>query len=161
MQPFIIRSVEKRDLNLLDSALRALSDELGDEHRASMEFLDQAGFGCTSAYYALIASNANETLCGAVVFSPVMSTTLGATGLYVSDLWVAQSVRGLGLGKQLLAHAADAAHIRWGANYLKLAVYDRSIQARRFYHQLGLIERQGESTLLLDGRKLDALKAKA
>ncbi|MFT6307142.1 MAG: hypothetical protein ACJA0Z_002310, partial [Halioglobus sp.] len=41
MQNILIRSVEKHDLRLLDKALRALSDELGDQHPASIEFLEQ------------------------------------------------------------------------------------------------------------------------
>ncbi|MFK8081692.1 MAG: GNAT family N-acetyltransferase [Granulosicoccus sp.] len=161
MQNFIIRAVEKCDLTLLDSALRALSLELGDEHPASMEFLEQAGFGPTPTYHALIALTTDDNLSGAVVFSPVMSTSLAATGLYVSDLWVSQTARAVGLGRQLLAQAADASHTRWGANYLKLAVYDSSRQARRFYDHLGLEERSGESTLFLNKPRFDALKARA
>ncbi|MFT6876198.1 MAG: ribosomal protein S18 acetylase RimI-like enzyme [Granulosicoccus sp.] len=158
MQQIIIRSVEKHDLSLLDSALRALSDELGDQHPACIDFLEQAGFGSTPAFYALIAVNATNTLCGAVVFSPVMSTTLGTTGVYVSDLWVAQMARSCGLGKRLLSHAADDSYARWGAKYLKLAVYDGSPRARQFYDRLGLIERQGEKTMFLDKLGVDALR---
>lgn len=160
MQHVVIRSVQQHDLDLLDRALRALSEELGDKHPSSIEFLEQAGFGSTPAYYALIAMNANDTLCGAVVFSPVMSTTQAATGFYVSDLWVAQSTRGCGLGKRLLVHAADVSHARWGASFLKLAVYDKSNDARRFYDQLGLTERAGETTLFLDSFGVDALRGK-
>ena len=158
MQHFVIRLVEKRDLPLLDSALRALSKELGDKHPASIEFLEQAGFGSTPAYYALIALTSTDTLCGAVVFSPVLSTTLATTGFYVSDLWVAQEARGDGLGRRLLAQAAEVSHAKWGANYLKLAVYDGSNHARRFYDRLGLTERPGETTLFLDKFGLDALR---
>lgn len=158
MQKIIIRSVEKHDLSLLDTALRALSDELGDHYPASLEFLEQAGFGPTPAFYALIALSTKDTLCGAVVFSPVMSTTLATTGLYVSDLWVAETTRGCGLGRRMLARAADVSHARWGANYLKLAVYDGSTNARRFYDQLGLTERDSETTLFLDKFGLDGLR---
>jgi ribosomal protein S18 acetylase RimI-like enzyme len=158
MQHFIVRCVEKHDLSLLDSALRALSDELGDQHPASIEFLEQAGFGSTPAFYALIALNAKDTLCGAVVFSPVMSTTLATTGFYVSDLWVAHEARGCGLGERLLRHAADDSYARWGAKYLKLAVYDDSPGARQFYNRLGLTERQGQTTMFLDELGVDGLR---
>jgi len=160
MQHFVIRIVERRDLSLLDTALRALSTDLGDKHPATIEFLEQAGFGPTPAYYALIAQHAADTVGGAVVFSPVISTTLATTGFYVSDLWVAPEARGCGLGKRLLARAAVVSNARWGAKYLKLAVYEGSTHARRFYDRLGLTERQGETTLFLDGKGFDALRGK-
>ncbi|MGK0228273.1 MAG: GNAT superfamily N-acetyltransferase [Gammaproteobacteria bacterium] len=155
MQNILIRSVEKHDLRLLDKALRALSDELGDQHPASIEFLEQSGFGSTPAFYALIAK---DTLCGAVVFSPVMSTTLATTGLYVSDLWVAHEARGCGLGKRLLRHATDVSYAKWGAKYLKLAVYDGLQRSHQFYNRLGLAERQGETTMVLDKLGVEALR---
>lgn len=161
MQDIVIRSVEKDDLDLLDTALRTLSEELGDKHPASIEFLEQAGFGPTPAYYALIALGPIDQLCGAITFSPVMSTTLANTGFYVSDLWVAQTARGCGLGKRLLARAADISYAKWGASYLKLAVYDGSTDARRFYDALGLAARTGETTLFLDKTGIDALRFQA
>lgn len=158
MQQFIIQPVRKQDVALLDQALRSLSEELGDTHPASIRFLEQAGFGRSPAYHALIALDTNGTLCGAVVFSPVVSTTFAATGLYVSDLWVARTARGCGLGKRLLAEASILSNARWGANYLKLAVYDASTDARRFYQRLGFTDRQGETTLLLDRNGIDKLR---
>ena len=158
MQDIVIRSVEKYDLGLLDTALRMLSKDLGDHHPASIEFLEQAGFGPIPSYYALIALNSTNNVCGAVVFSPVMSTTLAASGYYVSDLWVAESARGCGLGRRLLSRAAAFSYAKWGADYLKLAVYEGSTDARRFYDRLGLTVRSGETTLFLDKAGLVALR---
>jgi ribosomal protein S18 acetylase RimI-like enzyme len=161
MPQYAIRPVEKHDLPLLDIALRALSGDLGDTHPASVEFLEQAGFGSTPAYYALLALNDDDILSGAVVFSPLLSTTLGATGCFVSDLWVSDKTRGRGLGRRLLAEAVEFAQAHWGAGYLKLAVYDGSFDARQFYQKLGFVERGGETTLFLDKTGLDALKGTA
>ena len=160
MQQFTIRLVEKSDLPFLDIALRALSRELGDNHPASVRFLEQAGFGLTPAYYALIALNSAGAVQGAVVFSPVISTTQAATGLYVSDLWVASAARGHGLGRGLLAQAARFSHAQWGAAYLKLAVYDGSSDTRQFYERLGLSAKSGETIMILDKSGLETLKGK-
>ena len=157
----VIRPVAKCDLPLLDAALRALSKELGDVHPASIDFLEQAGFGPTPAYNALIAIRGDDTVCGAVVFSPVVSTTLAATGFYVSDLWVAETARGCGLGRRLLADAARLAEARWDANFLKLVVYHDSHDTRRFYDRLGLSARSGETTMFLDKSGLETLKGQA
>ncbi|MFK7859237.1 MAG: N-acetyltransferase family protein [Granulosicoccus sp.] len=158
MQDIIIRSVEKRDLTLLDEALRALSKELNDPYPSSIEFLEQAGFGQTPTYYALIALDTEGSLCGTVVFSPVMSVTLASSGLYVSDLWVANKARGCGVGRRLLAEAANVAYAKWGGNYIKLAVYDESTNSRRFYERLGLTERGGETIMFLDPSRVGALR---
>ncbi len=70
-------------------------------------------------------------MIGAATYSPVFSTKRAATGLFVSDLWVAAEARGLGLGRRLLATAHKLAAREWGAAYLKLAVYeDNSVGAR-------------------------------
>lgn len=159
MQNCIIRPVEKHDLPLLDMALRELSKDLGDTHQASIGFLEQAGFGPTPAYYAQLAVSATDTLSGAVVFSPLLSTSLGATGLYVSDLWIAPTARRCGLGRRLLAHVGEFAQARWGASFLKLAVYDASTDACQFYNRLGFVARSDETTLFLDEIGLDALKS--
>ena len=158
MPDHIIRLVEKNDLPLLDTALRALSKELGDQHPATVNFLEQAGFGPTPAFYALLAVDSSDTLVGAVVFSPAVSTTLAATGCFVSDLWVADTARGDGLGRSLLLQAAEVSQAKWGAGYLKLAVYDGSSDARAFYANLGFTARSGEIALLLDNTGLNALK---
>lgn len=157
MPEYIIRSVGRNDLSLLDTALRALSKELGDQHPATIPFLEQAGFGPTPAYYALLAVDGSDTLCGAVVFSPAVSTTLAATGCFISDLWVAHTARGDGLGRRLLLQAAEVSKAKWGADYLKLAVYDGSSEARAFYTKLGFAARKGETTLLLNDSGLSAL----
>lgn len=158
MQAAIIRPAEEPDLHLLDSALRALSRDLGDDHPADIGLLEQALFGPTPASYALIATTGRDTLSGLVVFSPFLSTTLAATGLYVSDLWVADTGRGAGLGRRLLADAARFAGERWGASSLKLVVYDGSDAARRFYDRLGFTARNGETAMFLDRTGLSALK---
>lgn len=132
----IIRPVEKADVSLLNTALSALSAELDDPHPATLAFLEQAGFGPTPAFYALIAQDA-DALTGAIMFSPVTSTAIGATGTFVSDLWVAEDTRGTGLGRRLLRAAAAFSADRWGAGYLKLSVYHGSVQSRRFYDRLG------------------------
>ncbi len=158
LQEITIRRVERADLHLLDKALRALSADLGDPHPAGLALLEQAGFGPTPAYYALIAQDHQAALCGAAMYSPAMSTTLATTGVFVSDLWVADAARGAGLGHRLLAQVAQDANTRWNAGYLKLAVYHDASDARRFYDRTGFEARTDETTMLLRGPAFDALK---
>jgi ribosomal protein S18 acetylase RimI-like enzyme len=154
-----IRPVGPPDLSLLDTALRALSSDLGDTHRADHEALQRAAFGPNPAFHAMIAVD-GATLRGAVVFSPAFSTVLGGTGLYVSDLWVHRDARGQGLGARLLSAAAQRAGELWQARYLRLAVYDTSPGARAFYDRFGFSEAADQATLLLAGGGFDTLKGR-
>lgn len=160
MNNVTIRPVTEADLPLLDTALRVLSADLGDTHRAGLDSLRKAGFGPCPAFHAMLAL-AGDMVLGAVMFSPVFSTVRGMPGLYVSDLWVSDTTRGSGLGRRLLAAAGDRAARAWGAGYLRLDVYDDSPGARGFYQRLGLEQMQGQRTLALSGAGFDTLKGEA
>jgi ribosomal protein S18 acetylase RimI-like enzyme len=155
-----IRPVEEAGLPMLDGALRALSDELGDTHRATLDALRKAGFGPCPAFHAMLALS-GDTARGAVMFSPVFSTVRGMPGLYVSDLWVSDAARGSGLGRRLLAAASARAWALWGAGYLRLDVYDSSPEAIGFYTKLGLAPMEGQRTLALSDAGFEQLKGEA
>lgn len=155
-----IRPVEEADLPMLDGALRALSDDLGDTHRATLDALRKAWFGPCPAFHAMLALSGG-TAQGAVMFSPVFSTVRGMPGLYVSDLWVSDAARGSGLGRRLLAAASARAGGLWGAGYLRLDVYDSSPEAIGFYTKLDLAPMEGQRTLALSGAGFAQLKGEA
>jgi len=160
MDTLTIRPVGDADLPLLDAALRALSDDLGDIHLAGITALRAAGCGPCPAFHALLALRGSDVL-GAVMFSPVFSTSRGMAGLHVSDLWVSSTTRGAGLGRRLLAAAGARGRAHWGAGYLRLDVYDSSPDAQRFYDTLGLAPITGQQTLALSGAGFDRLTGEA
>jgi len=160
MDKVTIRPVEDADLPMLDRALRALSGDLGDTHRAHVEALRRAGFGPCPAFHAMLAIG-RDTARGAVMFSPVFSTVRGMPGLYISDLWVSADARGSGLGRRLLAEASARAGALWGAGYLRLDVYNSSPDAIGFYRKLGLAPMEGQRTLALLDAGFAQLKGEA
>ncbi len=143
-------------LDLLDQALRALSRDLGDAHAATPARLAQALRGPVPAAHARLACTGGRP-AGAVLFSPVFSTVEGSAGLYVSDLWVARERRGQGLGRRLLAAAAQHAAQLWQAEYLSLAVYAHSRAARRFYEGLGFVPQETQTLMQIDPPALTRL----
>ncbi|GAB4518994.1 MAG: GNAT family N-acetyltransferase [Roseibium sp.] len=147
----------REDTGRLHEALKRLSADLGDHHVASAEDLLRHGFSEPPAFFALLATRSGETV-GALLASPVFSTTRGGAGLYVSDLWVAEEARGAGLGTRLLAAALDLAPATWTVTFLKLAVYHDNSDARRFYERLGFVARTDETVLDLQGPALDNLR---
>jgi ribosomal protein S18 acetylase RimI-like enzyme len=90
---------------------------------------------------------------GALLASPLFSTTRGGLGLFVSDLWVDANTRGQGLGQRLLAHALR----EWSPVFVKLAVYHDNAAAHAFYTHTGFAP-QGDTNMILYGAALDRLK---
>lgn len=154
-----IRRAREADAGKLNSALKRLSADIGDDHAASVEDLLRHGFGSSSAFHALLAEKGTEgEVVGAIVFSPVFSTVRASAGLYVSDLWVAEETRGSGLGRRLLAASLSSVPSGWTVGFLKLAVYDDNPDARAFYDRLGFSHDPRETYLTLSGTSLTALK---
>ncbi|WP_417672151.1 GNAT family N-acetyltransferase [Roseibium sp.] len=155
----VIRLARKEDAAKLNAALARLSQDIGDDHGASVEDLIRHGFGPSPAFHALLAEHPKtRAVVGTIVFSPVFSTVRAAAGLYVSDLWVAAETRGSGLGKRLLVAALSHAPQDWTIGFLKLAVYDDNPDARAFYDRLGFSHDPRETYLSLYGSALDALR---
>lgn len=157
MDDITIRQAGAEDAERLNAALRHLSRDIGDEHGATADMLARAGFGANPAFRAQLAE-ADGKVVGAALYSPVFSTVRAGAGVYVSDLWVSEAVRGKGLGRRLLQAVADDADRVWKAQFLKLVVYDDNPQARGFYDRLGFAASQGETILTLDQPGLAALK---
>lgn len=150
------RVADAAGLERLVGALEALSAELGDNHAATPETLRRAILAAQPAAYGLLALRDGET-AGAAMFSPVFSTVRGSAGLFVSDLWVAASQRGQGTGRSLLGEVARAGRSTWSADWMKLAVYDRSEKARAFYLRLGFVPVAGAREFQLDGAGIAVL----
>lgn len=148
----IISQVTCDDVGLLHHALTCLSDDLGDTHMASLSALEAAGFGATPAWQAMLALRSGQPV-GALLASPLFSTTRGGLGLFVSDLWVDTAMRGHGLGQRLLAHALR----EWSPVFIKLSVYQDNPRAQGFYSAAGFAS-QDDTNMILHGAALDRLK---
>lgn len=140
------------DVALLHQALTRLSDDLGDTHIASLSALEAAGFGASPSWQAMLALRAGVPV-GALLASPLFSTTRGGLGLFVSDLWVDGGLRGQGLGQRLLAQALR----EWSPVFVKLAVYKGNAGAEAFYTRAGFAT-QDDTNMILHGAALDRLK---
>lgn len=142
---------------LLDSALRRLAADLGDEYTADEAALAGALCGEAPSCIALLASREGEAV-GAVLASPVFSTMRGGAGLFVSDLWVAASARGQGLARSLLAATLREGARRGSGGFLKLTVYHDNPVARAAYARLGFTTQSGETNVVLTARAIEDLR---
>ena len=159
MTPGFRRVTGAEDLDRLDAALAALSADLGDGHPPQRDRLARALFGPAPVAHGLLALEGGATgaTLGAALFSPVYSTVRAAPGVFVSDLWVAPAARGRGLGRALLVQVAAAGGSLWGADWMKLAVYDHSAASQAFYRRLGFHPARGMQEMRLDAPALAAL----
>ncbi len=155
-----IKLAGSEDMKLLSLALEELSKELGDHHRADADSLTAACHGPNPGCHGLLATEAGVPV-GAALVSPVFSTTKGTLGVYVSDLWVAEEMRGKGLGRRLLSNVVAFGAERWGATFLKLTVYADNAAARAVYVSLGFRQATQHQTFLLDGPDLERLNGEA
>lgn len=151
-----IRLAGPADIAALDTALRQLSADLGDDHKATLEALAAACHGPAAFAAALLAEDATGVV-GAALFAPAFSTTLGTPGAVVSDLWVAATKRGTGLGRRLLAEVARQSQTRWNAGYLRITAYADSTGARAFYRRAGFAFRDADRNAILTGDGFRAL----
>jgi len=87
------------------------------------------------------------------------STWLGRAGIYLEDLYVAESARGHGLGRRLIVDMAQVA-VRHGARRLDLSVLEWN-PARGFYERLGIQPRADWLPYRIDGAALQQLAAEA
>lgn len=147
-----IRVARPEDMPALMRALEMLAHDLGDPFRIAPATLEAALFGPAPRAFALLAGG-----LGAVLAQPTLSTSLGGTVTFVSDLWVNEGARGSGLGRRLMAAAARTGTERWHSVALRLTVYDENARARAFYDRLGFSLREQDRNALLQGAALTRL----
>ena len=152
-----IRDARPEDTERLDRGLAALSAELGDAHLLTRETLARLCFGAEPAAHALIAED-GTALLGVALYSPLVSTSRGGAGVFLADLWVSEDARGAGLGARLIGAVATRAAQRWGAIFLRLAVYHTNPRARAFYDRLGFAPALDQTVMTLAGPAFDAVK---
>lgn len=152
----VIRRACPDDLQSIMFGLKALAADLGDPFNATQETIRESLFGPAAHSQALLATGSPITL-GIALCSPLVSTTLGCSCIYVSDLWVEQTARGQSLGRQLLATAAREGRLRWQANAIVLNIYEENSSARDFYEHLGFKIHNRERRAALTGAALRSL----
>lgn len=152
-----IRPAVSGDESALNRALAQLSADMGDEHQASDTDIARACFGPAPVLHAVIAETADGSIVGVAAYSPFFSTVYGSVGIYVSDLWVEQEVRGQRLGERLLAGVHRAGVDAWDASFIRLGVYHDNPRARAFYERIGFVAAEDTQFMTLAGNALQSL----
>ena len=132
-----IRAAREQDAALILQFIRDLAEYEKELARvsASEAIIHAAFFGPQPHARALIVDVAQEPAAFAIYFFG-FSSFPGFPNLYVEDIFVRPAYRGLGIGKQLMAHLARIANEN-NCGRMEWAVLNWNESAIRFYESLG------------------------
>src|ERR1700761_3418801 len=106
-------------------------------------------------FRCVIAEHENVPI-GFALFFTSYSTWEGHHGIYLEDLYVQPTHRGLGLGKALLARVAAIA-VEEGCPRLEWSVLDWNQPSIDFYHRIGAFKKSEWFMMRLSGEALTSL----
>jgi GNAT superfamily N-acetyltransferase len=153
MAAVTIREAMPADAGTIVLLIRALAayENMADLVRITDADVLRDGFGDRRCFEALLAEVDGQAV-GLALHRPSYSTFDGRPGLYVEDLFVADSARGLGIGRMLMARLAAIARER-GCSRMTLAVLHWN-PARDFYRRLGFVQIEDWLSYQLSGDAL-------
>ena len=154
-----LRPATRADIPQILDFIRGLAEyeKLAHEAIATPALLERHLFGDRTAAEVVIAE-ADGVPAGFALFFHSFSTFLGQPGLYLEDLFVLPSHRGLGLGKRLMVHLARLA-VERGCGRFEWSVLDWNTPAIDFYRRLGAIGLEEWTVQRVSGEALHALAA--
>lgn len=134
----LVRPATPQDAGTLVMLVRALA-EYEKEPMSSVKLTEadllRDGFTEPKRFEALIAEHGGAA-AGFALFFHNYSTWEGRAGIFIEDLFVLPSARGLGLGRKLITAVAALARAR-GCPRVDLNVLDWN-PTRDFYHRLAI-----------------------
>lgn len=134
----LIRKAKPSDAATILSLITELAIYEKAEHEvlATEETIKSSLFADDSTAQALVCENEQGKIIAYAIYFYNYSTWLAKKGLYLEDLYVAESERGKGVGKQLLLHLAKVA-VEQGCGRFEWSVLDWNTPAIEFYESLG------------------------
>jgi GNAT superfamily N-acetyltransferase len=157
--PLLIRDAGRDDAATLLRFIRELAtyERAEDEVAATAETIEESIFGAGSVSRALICEKDGEAVGMAIWFFNY-STWQARNGLYLEDLYVTPSARGLGAGKALLKRLAQIA-VESGCGRFEWSVLDWNEPAIRVYDAIGAEPQKEWIRYRLSGDMLAAFAA--
>ncbi|WP_136678735.1 GNAT family N-acetyltransferase [Neptunomonas sp. XY-337] len=157
MSELEIRTATKADAATIYGFIRDLAIYEKAEHEviASVADIEASLFSDESSTHALICEQDGVAIGFAVYFFNY-STWLGKHGIYLEDLYVSPSSRGVGAGQALLKHLARIA-VSKGCGRFEWSVLDWNEPAIKFYEHLGAVAQNEWIGYRLEGEALQQL----
>ena len=147
------RFAKEKDCRLILKFIRSLAryEKMSDEVVATEEILREWLFEKKKAEVIFALDGEKEV--GFALFFHNFSTFLGRAGIYLEDLYVRPSYRGMGYGKALLKKLAQIAVTR-GCGRLEWACLDWNQPSIDFYRSLGAVSMDEWTVYRVSGETL-------
>jgi GNAT superfamily N-acetyltransferase len=154
----IVRRAIAADVPAVLALIKALAayEREPDAVKATEESLMRTLFADNAQVFAHVAE-VDGAVVGIAVWFLNYSTWTGKPGIYLEDLFVADTARGSGAGKALFKALAEEAE-RLGCARIDWAVLDWNTPAMDFYRALGGRPQSGWQPWRIDGPALEALR---
>lgn len=130
----------------------AVYEKAEHEVKTNVEETKEAIFGQNSTVEALICEQDGIAIGYAVYFYNY-STWLGKNGIYLEDLYVSESKRGVGAGKLMLKHLANKA-LENNCGRFEWSCLDWNTPSRDFYESIGAVSQDEWIGYRLEGESL-------
>lgn len=144
----IIRDAGKADLEIVAAMLRKLGQHVGAKPKVTAE--DLAAFGPFGrGHFEIFVAEVEGEILGILLYSILFSAWRGRPGIFVSDIYVEDRARGMGLGTRLM-RAAIAKEAPRGCAYLKLDVDKENESGLSFYRKHGFRMTDDSHTMVLE-----------
>lgn len=161
IEQVVIRDAQPKDAAEILALITELAIYEKAEHEvlATEETIRLSLFAEGATAKAVVCENAQGKAIGYAIYFYNYSTWLAKKGLYLEDLYVAESERGKGIGKKLFTHLAAIA-VEQGCGRFEWSVLDWNTPAIGFYETLGAKPQSEWTVYRLAGEALSALAAR-
>jgi len=151
MVDIILKKAQSSDAPMLLDLLQQMAVDLNKEHsfKGTVGAIEAAGFSESPVFEAIIAWREGIAI-GFILYFYEFSSWRGKTGVYVQDLFVNSSARGLGLAKRLTKSAAEQGYKERNTQYMRLAVHNHNVNGFGFYQALGFQSVKDETIFTLE-----------
>ena len=158
-ETFTLRAAAPTDAAAVFALVRALAgyERLAHQVTATEAHFARALSGPAPRAHAALAEAGGEAV-GLALWYYTFSTFAGGPDLFLEDLFVAPSHRGLGIGLALFRHLARTAQAE-GCRRMEWRVLDWNQPAIDFYRRLGAAPMQDWTVMRLERDALAALAA--
>jgi len=117
----------------------AVFEKLPEQVRITKETLIRDGFESDPPYFQCFVAVNDSRVIGYALYFYSYSTTEGGQGLYLEDLYVTESMRGLGVGSRLFIEVAKQA-VATKSFCMQWCVLNWNMKAINFYKSLGAFD---------------------
>jgi ribosomal protein S18 acetylase RimI-like enzyme len=152
-----IRFATIDDADSIFSALVGIAETVKEMHKlkSTADDIRRFGFGEAPALETLIAE-IDGRFAGCCLYFASFSTWIGRPGIYVQDFYVADELRGQGVGERMLQRLAALTRKR-GGRYIRLAVDTENYRAQAFYTRVGVKRSDTEQVHMARDEDFDRL----